>query len=208
MYNRPGFIYYARELNKKGILITILSIDESSNSDNYARFSELKGCNYYFILNESDMEKYLIKQLNYICFPALYDMKINFISDNAYLIRTIGCGQENEKSKKTSSSNKDLINTTTIFPSDLKELNGNYYQEGGLILLKIKPKFLFKSCKVVLNLKYEEVEGNKFDRNYEIEFSGDEHKKGDESPCYEKRVINLLLQQIYQKNKKIYECKY
>jgi len=88
----------ARELNKKNILITILSIDESSNSSVYEKISELKG-NYFFILNQSDMEKYLIKQLNYICFPALYDMKINFNSLDADLIRTISCGQENEKSK-------------------------------------------------------------------------------------------------------------
>ena len=128
--NRPEFMEIARELNKRDILITVLSIDSGSNSSNYDKLSELKGCNYYFILNEYDMEKYLIKQLNYICFPALYDMKINFISDDAYLIRTIGCGQENEKSNKldennTPISNKDLINTRTIFPSDLKELKGN-----------------------------------------------------------------------------------
>ena len=44
----------------------------------YSRFSELKGCNYnyYFILNEEDMDKYLIKQLNYICFPILDESKL------------------------------------------------------------------------------------------------------------------------------------
>ena len=205
--NRSEFMDLARELNKKDILITILSIDSGSNSSNYEKLSELKGCNYYFILNDSDMEKYLIKQLNYICFPVLYDMKINFISDDAYLIRTIGCGQENEKSNKldennTPVSNKDLINTTTIFPSDLKELNGNYYQEGGLILLKIKPKFLDKNCKVVLNLKYEELEGNKFDRNYEIEFAADELKKEAESADLKKGLAIYYFTKFIRKIKK------
>ena len=69
--NRNDFMNLATELNKKNILITILSIDSGSNSNMYSRFSELKGCNYYFILNEEDMDKYLIKQLNYICFPIL-----------------------------------------------------------------------------------------------------------------------------------------
>ena len=205
--DRPNFIDLARELNKKDILITILSIDDGSNSSNYDKLSELKGCNYYFILNESDMEKYLIKQLNYICFPALYDMKINFISDDAYLIRTIGCGQENEKSNKldennTPISNKDLINTKTIFPSDLKELNGNYYQEGGLIFLKIKPKFLDKNCKVILNLKYEEIKGNKFDRNYEIEFTADELKKRAESADMRKGLSIYYFTKFIRKIKK------
>ena len=173
----------AKELNEKDILITVLSIDSGSNSSVYDKLCELRGCNYYFILNEYDMEKYLIKQLNYICFPVLYDMKVNFISGDAYLIRTIGCGEQNEKSKKIeddndkSINNADLINTKSLFPSDLKQLNGNYYQEGGLILLKIKPKSLDKNCKVVLHLGYEEIEGNKFDKNYEIEFSPEELKK-------------------------------
>ena len=205
--NRPEFMEIARELNKKDILITVLSIDSGSNSSNYEKLSELKGCNYYFILNEYDMEKYLIKQLNYICFPALYDMKINFISDDAYLIRTIGCGQENEKSNKldennTPISNKDLINAKTIFPSDLKELNGNFYQEGGLILLKIKPKSLDKNCKVTLNLSYEEIEGNKFDRNYEIIFTSDELKKGIDSPDIKKGLAIYYFTKFFRKIKK------
>ena len=64
--NHDSFMSLAKELNKKDILITVLSIDSGSNSDMYDKLSELKGCNYYFILNEHDMEKYLIKQLNYI----------------------------------------------------------------------------------------------------------------------------------------------
>ena len=103
------------------------------------------------------MEKYLIKQLNYICFPALYDMKVNFESSDADLIRTIGCGHDNEKETEGGvppTPKNELINAKTIFPSDLKQLNGKYYQEGGLILLKIRPKSLDKNCKVVLHLGY------------------------------------------------------
>ena len=205
--NRPNFMEIATELNKKDILITMLSIDPSSNSSNYDKLSELKGCNYYFILNEYDMEKYLIKQLNYICFPVLYDMKINFLSDDSYLIRAIGCGQENEKSTKLNEnnipiSNKDLINTKTIFPSDLKQLNGNYYQEGGLFLLKINPKSLDKNCKVVLNLKYEEIEGKKFDLNYDIEFTADELKKGVESEDMKKGLAIYYFTKFLRKIKK------
>lgn len=206
-FDGDGFMELARELNKKDILITILSIESSSNSNMFHKFSELKGCNYYFILNEEDMEKYLIKQLNYICFPALYDMKINFFSEDAKLIRAIGCGQENEKSKndedKTKSEpKKDLINTKTIFPSDLKQLDGNYYQEGGLILLKIKPKNLDKNCKVKIHLEYEEIEGNKFNKDYEIEFTSNELKNGTESPEMKKGFAIYYYTKFIRKIKK------
>ena len=208
--NGPRFMELARELNKKDILITVLSIDSSSNSSMYDQLSELKGCNYYFILNEEDMEKYLIKQLNYICFPALYNMKINFLSEDAYLIRTIGCGQENEKSKKMENINNatdiraenDLINTKTVFPSDLKQLNNNYYQEGGLILLKLKPKTLDKNCKVIIRLSYEEIEGKKFDRNFEIEFTSNELKNGVNSTEMKKGLAIYYFTKFIRKIKK------
>ena len=211
--NRDDFMNLAREVNKKDILITILSIDESSNSSVYEKISELKGCNYFFILNESDMEKYLIKQLNYICFPALYDMKINFNSPDVDLIRTIGCGQQNEKSKTfpdentnqeeiTQKPKDELINTKTIFPSDLKELGGNYYQEGGLMLLKIKPKSLDKNCKIIIHLEYEEIEGKKFEKKYEIEFTVDELKNGVESTEIKKGIALYYYTKFIRKIKK------
>ena len=201
----PIFMDLARQYNQKNILITVLSIDSSSNSSVYEKLSELKGCNYYFILNERDMEKYLIKQLNYICFPALYDMIIKYQSNDADLIKTIGCGQENEKSKKEPTDSKpknELINTKTIFPSDIKEFNGNYYQEGGLMLLKIKPRNLDKNCKVIINLNYTEIEGNKFDKNFEIVFTSDEIKNCVKSDEMKKGMAIYYYNKFFRKMKK------
>ena len=202
--NNSYFMDLARAYNKKDILITVLSIDSSSNSSIYEKLSELKGCNYYFILNERDIEKYLIQQLNYICFPALYDMIIKYQSDDADLIRAIGCGQENEKSKNVESavSENVLINTKTIFPSDIKQLNGDYYQEGGLMLLKIKPRSLDKNCKINIKLEYTEIEGNKFEKNFDIEFTTEEIKNGVESSLMKKGMAIYYYNKFFRKMKK------
>jgi hypothetical protein len=202
--DQGDFMNLATELNKKDILITILSIDEGSNSNMYSKFSELKGCNYYFILNEEDMEKYLIKQLNYICFPILYDMKVNFESVDADLIRAIGCGQENEKSKENvaTTPKNELINAKTLFPSDLKQFNGKYYQEGGLILLKIKPKSLDKNCRINIKLSYEELEGSKYENNYLIEFTVDELQKGVNTIEMKKGLAIYYFTKFFRKIKK------
>ena len=206
--NKSTFMDLARKLNEKNILITVLSIDSNANSRLYDQLCELKGCNYYFILNERDMEKYLIDQFNYICFPILYDMKINYKSDDADLIRTIGCGQQNEKSKDIKDLNEkkeeiiqngELINTKTIFPSDVKELNDNVYQEGGLMLLKIQPKSLEKDCVVNINLEYIEIEGNKFEKNFEIVFTVDELKNGVESNEIRKGIACYYYNKFYRK---------
>ena len=198
------FINLAKELNQKDILVTILSIDSGSNSEMYSKFSELKGCNYYFILNEEDMEKYLIKQLNYICFPALYDLKVNFESSDAYLIKAIGCGNDNEKKEEgtPNTPKKELINAKTIFPSDLKQLNEKYYQEGGLILLKIIPKSSDKNCKINFKLSYEEIEGNKYENNYEIDFTVDELKTENNSPEMQKGLAIYYFTKFLRKIKK------
>ena len=95
-----------------------------------------------------------------------------------------------------------MINTKTVFRSDLKELNGNYYQEGGLILLKIKPKSLEKNCKVNINLSYEEIEGNKFNNNYEIEFTSDELKNGSNFADMKKGLAIYYFTKFIRKIKK------
>ena len=203
--NNSNFMNLARRLNEKNILITILSIDPGANTSLYERICELKGCNYYFILNETDMEKYLIHQFNYICFPVLYDMKINFKSEDADLIRTIGCGLQNEKSKnlneklEKSVSNGELINTKSLFPSDIKELKGNFYQEGGLMLLKINPKSLEKNCIININLIYTEIEGNKIEKNFEVAFTIDELKNGVESEEIKKGIACYYYNKFYRK---------
>jgi hypothetical protein len=199
----------ARKLNEKNILITILSIDSSANTNLYDKLCELKGCNYYLILNERDIEKYFVHQLNYICFPILYDFKINFKSDDADLIRTIGCGQQNEKSKNINDLNQqekdektpngELINIKSLFASDLKELNNSLYQEGGLMLLIINPKNLEKDCVINIKIEYVEIEGNKFEKDFKIIFTTDEMKNKVESPEIKKGIACYYYNKFYRK---------
>ena len=206
--NKTSFMDLAQKLNEENILITIITIDPSGNSSLYDRLCELKGCNYYFILNETDMEKYLIHQFNYICFPILYDMKINFKSEDADLVRTIGCGLQNEKSKNLSQkeknnekkiSNGELMTLKSLFPSDIKEFQGSYYQEGGLILLKINPKSFEQNCNININLDYIEIEGKKVGQNYEIKYTVDELKRGVESEEIKKGIACYYYHKFYRK---------
>ena len=84
----------------------------------------------------------------------------------------------------------------------MKQLNGKYYQEGGLILLKIKPNSLDKNCKIKFKLSYEELEGNKCENNYLIDFSVDELKKGINSPEMKKGLAIYYYTKFFRKIKK------
>ena len=207
--NNPGFMDLARKLNKANVLITVLSIDSSSNTEVYDKLCELRGCNYYFILNEKDLEKYLISQFNYICFPILYDMKISFQSKDADLIKTIGCGLQNEKSKIINqyqvdyvtdvSNGKEIINTKSLFPSDIKIFNNNIYQEGGLMLLKINPKSLNKDCMINIHMEYTEIEGYIFVKDFPITFTVNELRNCVRSNEIKKGIACYYYTKFYRK---------
>ena len=113
-------------------------------------------------LGLADLEKYLVKQFNYICFPYSYDIKIKYNSSNLKVVETIGVGEK----KIEGNNNVDICDIGTAVPSELTIINDNIYMEGGLILLKLKKitenKDIDSGCEIMLeyfdrnNKKYEQ----------------------------------------------------
>lgn len=196
--NMNDFNDRVKELSDKGIMTTVLAIESSCNSNMFDNFSDIKGCNYYFLLNETDMEKYLIKQFNYICFPCVHDLKISLKSDEADLIKAIGCGDK-AKQEKDKNLDVELVTIKSIFPSDIKELNGKTYQEGGLILLKVNPKNKEKNCNFDIKLEYTTIEGEKVEKNMNIFFTADEMKNGVKSEQIHKGIACYYYNKFYRK---------
>lgn len=107
-------------------------------------------------------------------------------------------GDLNQK-KENIIQNGELINTKTLFPSDIKEYKNSIYQEGGLMLLKINPKSLEKNCVININIEYIEIEGNKFEKNFEIVFTPDELKNGFESNEIKKGIVVIIIINFIEK---------
>jgi hypothetical protein len=117
-------------------------------------------------------------------FVSCYNIKLNFESDECEIIKAIGTNSEDNKNIN------NLCNIPSCFPSDLKFNGDEVYQEGGLILLKIKTKNenIKNGEKVKFNLKleYTDNEDKNYIQNYPIEFeisdgeffSNDYMKKG------------------------------
>ena len=70
------------------------------------------------------------------------------------------------------------------------------------MLLKIKPKSLDKNCKIIIHIEYEEIEGKKFEKKYEIEFTVDELKNGVESSEIKKGIALYYYTKFIRKIKK------
>ncbi len=89
---------------------------------------KLRGCNNFIATKEEDLEKYLTHLFHYMTFISCYNIKLNFESDEYEIIKAI----------ETNSGNKNINNLCNILSCII---NGDeVYQEGRLILLKIKTK--------------------------------------------------------------------
>ena len=150
-------------VHQNNIEITIIGISQDANSHLAEIVAYEKGCNYYNVLNDDDLEKYLVKQFNYICFPYAYNLKINYISNTLKIVDCIGAGDKKNKRNIT-----NICDIGSAIPSDLKIINNNIYMEGGLILLKLQPinnnTDINYSCK--LTLKYNDRNYKQIEQNY------------------------------------------
>jgi uncharacterized protein YegL len=160
------FIELAEKITNENIGISVVAIESNSNAQLFEKLCKLKGCNYFVALKNEDLKKYLVDQFGYLNFEVSNNIKLNFESDECEIIKAIG----------TNSDNKDVNNLCNIissFPSDLKLKGKDVYQEGGLILLKIKPKNnnnIGDKIKLNIKLEYTGYDDKNYIQNYPIEF--------------------------------------
>ena len=163
-------------VHENKIEITIIGISQDANSHLAEIVAYEKGCNYYNVLNSSDLEKYLVKQFNYLCFPYSYNVKVKYNSKNLKVVECIGAGD-----KKIEGNDVDVCDIGCSIPSDLKIINDEIYMEGGLILLKLKKENeknenINFSCELIL--EYEDRDFKKLEQKYNYDVN-DETNKND-----------------------------
>ena len=136
-YEDKNFIELCKEMADNNIFLTILGISESFNTELTESISKIKGCNYYIILNATDMKKYLIDEFNYICFPLSFNEKLEILSPFLKVKSIIGTGY---KELKESKENIEWdTNTHKLFDKEFKQsifLLLLYFKRKGKILPK------------------------------------------------------------------------
>ena len=156
-------------VHEKNIEITIIGISQDANSHLAKIVSYEKGCNYYNVLKDIDLEKYLVKQFNYICFPYAYDLKVKYKSEYLKVIEAIGVGD-----KKIEGNNVDICDIGCAIPSELNIIGDKIYMEGGLILLKLKNQNenivddIDFSCELIL--EYIDRNDKKYEQKYNYKY--------------------------------------
>ena len=153
-------------VHENKIEITIIGISQDANSHLAEVVAYEKGCNYYNVLYPTDLEKYLVKQFNYICFPYSYNVKVKYNSTNLKVVQCLGVGDK----KIDKGNNVDICEMGSAVPSELKLINGENYMEGGLILLKLEKQNnenINFSCELIL--EYEDRNFVKSEQRYKYE---------------------------------------
>ena len=134
-----------RKCSEENIFITFLGISEDFNTELVEKVADMKGCNYYVIRNEKDIQRYLIDEFNYTCFASAINTKIELLSPNLIIEKVIGTGYK--KSKEIDDNKKE-----EWFPSKHQKYENQNFKNNVMLLLiyfnrqnKILPKPILAS---------------------------------------------------------------
>lgn len=109
-------------VNEKHIELTLIGISQDANSHLAEIVTYERGCSYFNVLTSKDLEKYLVKDFNYFCFPYSYDLKIKFGSGDSKVTQCIGVGEKKIESEKLIVENDNVDGNFLKHKRELKDL--------------------------------------------------------------------------------------
>ena len=95
------FIQLCKQMSKEKIYLTILGISDRFNTKLVEEIAHIAGCNYYVITNSNDIEKYLVNEFNFICFPLSFNNILEINAPNLSISSVIATGKKNLKENET-----------------------------------------------------------------------------------------------------------
>ena len=88
------FINLCHKISKEKIYLTILGISDQFNTELVEEIAHIEGSNYYVITKLEDIEKYLVKKFNYICFPSSFNNILEINAPFLSIDSVIGTGKK------------------------------------------------------------------------------------------------------------------
>ena len=85
---------FCQKISEENIYITILGISKNFNTSLAEMISHLKGANYVIIKDLKDINKYLVEDFNYLCFPNAINLTLEVTSPYLKIERVVGSGKE------------------------------------------------------------------------------------------------------------------
>ena len=178
-YDNDEFNNLCKKSSEENIFITFLGISEYFNTELVEKVADMRGCNYYVIRNEKDIQRYLIDEFNYTCFASAINTKIELLSPNLIIDKVIGTGFK--KSKEINDNKKE-----EWLPSKHQKYENQNFKNNVMFLMlyfnrinKILPKPILANCcnflkcerKLICNVNttFPSTINQGSDRNYYVE---------------------------------------
>ena len=85
---------FCENISNEGIFVTILGISSNFRTDLAEMTAHIKGANYVVIKESKDINKYLVEDFEYLCFPDASDISLEITTPYIKIERIVGSGKE------------------------------------------------------------------------------------------------------------------
>lgn len=142
------------------IYTSFIGVGVDFNTELIEKVSNVQGANYYSVHDSAEFNKTLVKEFDYMVTPLIYDLNLDFISED-YEIENIYGTDSADK------STGNIVHVNTLFPSST---NSEGDVKGGIIVLKLKKKNNSNGNKIELKVSYKDTSYKEYNDSENIEF--------------------------------------
>ena len=128
---------FCEKISQEDIYVSILGISRSFRTDLAELTSHVKGANYVVIREISDINKYLVEDFEYLCFPNATNITLEVTTPNLKIERIVGSG--NESIEEATDKEGWNLEKHKYYSDDFKEKIFNlllYFKRKNMILPK------------------------------------------------------------------------
>ena len=145
---------------KNKIYTSFVGVGVDFNTELIEKLGTVEGANYFSVHNQEEFETQMGSDFDYMVTPLVFDLNLNFSSNDFSLETVYGTDIENNKKG-------NIMHVNTLFPS---KRNDSGEVKGGIILLKLKKKNHAENGKVTLEVTYRDAHEQEHKNNQEVYF--------------------------------------
>lgn len=145
----------------KKLYTSFVGVGVDFNTKFTENVSDVKGFNYYSVHSGKEFNKILAEDFDYMVTPLVFDLNLDFKSNNYEIAGVYGSDSVNK-------SSGTIMHINTLFPSSS---NSDGDVKGGIVLLKLKKRNNSDNSNIELNVSYKDRADQKHNCNEKVVFN-------------------------------------
>ncbi len=158
--SKEGLLSYMEDNSNDGIYTTFIGVGVDFNTSLIESISDVKGANYYSVHTVEEFKERMGEQFEYMVTPLVFDLKLNFESDDYKIASVYGSDTVNK-------ADGSIIEVNTLFPS---KTTSTGEVKGGVVLLKLEKLTDKEDGTLTLNVSYKDRNGTEHENSDVVNF--------------------------------------